>query len=74
MRRTGFGIADIGRTLAHVKTTRELCTFLKGIRFAHAIFRLPPPAPSHMGGGSASPKFGEPPDGGEKLLRHHALL
>ena len=49
-------------------------TLLKGIRFAHAILRLLPPTPSHMGEGSASPKSGVPPDGGGKFAWRHASL
>ena len=42
---------------------------LKGIRYAHTIIRLPPPAPSHMGGGCALLRVDVPPDGGGKFAQ-----
>ena len=41
---------------------------------AHAIFRLPPPTPSHMGVGSASLRVDVPPDGGEGVCAAPLLL
>ena len=46
---------------------------LKGIRFAHTIIKLLPPAPSHMGGGFALLRFVEPPDGGGKYAQSEAV-
>ena len=56
-----------GEACERYRKLAEASQLKKGIRFANAIFRLPPPAPSHMGGGYSLSKFGVPPDGGNNL-------
>ena len=65
---------EIGAATVLIRTERRLTklawcrtTVYKVFAGAHTILRLPPPAPSHMGGGCALPKLGEPPDGGGNL-------